>query len=212
MVKKIFLTAAIFLLAAGCNKSAPMRQNSQQQIPDQISTPTSTPNQSAKLAEPLSNALSRVTKKPFGIYITPQNSPVSPEKFKGYHTGTDFETFADEQNVEVPVYGICDGKLLLKKYASGYGGVVIESCLIDGADMTVVYGHLKLSSVFKQIKDSIKAGEQIGILGKGFSSETDGERKHLHLGIHKGTSAVLLGYVQNKYELENWLNPEIFLK
>jgi hypothetical protein len=30
-------------------------------------------------------------KKPFGIYITPENSPVQPENFTGYHTGIDVE-------------------------------------------------------------------------------------------------------------------------
>ena len=33
----------------------------------------------------------RITKKPFGIFITTQNSPVQPERFSGYHTGVDVE-------------------------------------------------------------------------------------------------------------------------
>ncbi|NTU99252.1 hypothetical protein HGA64_04600 [Candidatus Falkowbacteria bacterium] len=41
---------------------------------------------------PISDALSRVTKKPFGIKVSPKNSSVSPERFTGYHTGVDFET------------------------------------------------------------------------------------------------------------------------
>jgi len=75
---------------------------------------TTQPNQSAQkpaLSEPISNTKSRVTKKPFGIYITPQTSPVQPEKFTGYHTGTDFETTSQEADAVVPVYAACTGKM-----------------------------------------------------------------------------------------------------
>jgi len=44
-------------------------------------------------------------------------------------------------------------------------------------------------------------------LGKGYSDETDGERKHLHFAIHKGTKIDVRGYVQTKGELQDWLNP-----
>jgi hypothetical protein len=32
-----------------------------------------------------------ITKKPFGIFINPETSPVQPERFRGYHTGVDVE-------------------------------------------------------------------------------------------------------------------------
>src|SRR3989338_10346295 len=47
---------------------------------------------------PLDNSSERVTKKPFGKYITPADSPVQPERFSGYHTGADFEVFSNEIN------------------------------------------------------------------------------------------------------------------
>lgn len=175
-------------------------------------TPDTTSINTSLFTEPISNALSRITKKPFGIYITPQNSPVNPEKFTGYHTGVDFETSPDEANIDVPIYAICDGTLALKKYATGYGGVAVESCNFNGQDITVIYGHLKLASINLKTGDSISAGNKIGILGKGYSTETDGERKHLHLGTHKGTSIILLGYVQNATELTNWLDVTKYLK
>jgi len=56
---------------------------------------------------PLDRAAERVSKKPFGIFITPQNSPVQPEKFRGYHTGADFEIFSDELDANVPVTAEC---------------------------------------------------------------------------------------------------------
>ncbi len=155
--------------------------------------------------------LSRVTKKPFGIYITPQNSPVQPERFSGYHTGTDFETGAEEVNFDVEVPAFCDGKLLLKEYARGYGGVAVESCVLKGGPVTVIYGHLKLTSIVVKIGQSLKKGDQIGILGQGYSLETDGERKHLHLGVYKGLAVNIKGYVQVQGDLGNWYNPTDFL-
>src|SRR4051812_44989022 len=59
------------------------------------------------LHDPVAGFLSRVTKKPFGIYITPSNSPVQPEKFTGYHTGADAEY--GEVTADVPVYSVASG-------------------------------------------------------------------------------------------------------
>jgi murein DD-endopeptidase MepM/ murein hydrolase activator NlpD len=158
------------------------------------------------LAEPIENAKARVTKKPFGIQISSDNSPVSPEKFSGYHTGTDFETTAEEQDIDIAIYAICDGNLITKKQATGYGGVAVQTCQIDDQLVTVVYGHLKLSSINLELNTKITAGTQIGILGQAYSSETDNERKHLHLSIHKGEEVNILGYVKNKTSLTEWLD------
>lgn len=156
---------------------------------------------------PIDKFKERVTKKSFGDYITPQNSPVQPEKFKGYHTGVDFEIFLGEENKEVKVLAFCDGTIVEKRKVTGYGGVLIQSCKIEGDLATVFYGHLKLTSIQKEKGEKLKKGELIGILGKGFSSETDGERKHLHFGIHKGTKIDYRGYVQKKEELKDWIDP-----
>lgn len=153
---------------------------------------------------PLEKADQRVTKKPFGIFITPQNSPVKPERFRGYHTGADFETFPEEANTDVPVHAICAGKLKVKEYASGYGGVVVQSCILNGSPVTVIYGHLKLSSI---TGSSFSTGDTIGILGRGNSVETDGERKHLHLGIHKDDAVDIRGYVSSQSDLAGWIDP-----
>ncbi|MCX6761228.1 MAG: M23 family metallopeptidase [Candidatus Moranbacteria bacterium] len=161
----------------------------------------------AVLKAPLDRAKERVTKKYFGIFITPASSPVQPERFRGYHTGTDFEIFPEELNTVVPVQAICDGKLILKKSASGYGGVAVQSCNLDNQPVTVVYGHLKLTSIAKSIGDNLSAGDTLGQLGAAYSPETDGERKHLHLSIHKGSAINILGYVQNKSALSDWVDP-----
>ncbi|MFA6048306.1 MAG: M23 family metallopeptidase [Parcubacteria group bacterium] len=160
---------------------------------------------------PIDRAEERVTKKPFGIFITKQNSPVQPERFSGYHTGTDFETFPEEQNSDVSISAITNGKVIEKRWISGYGGVLIESAVYDNSSITIVYGHLNLSSINKKTGDSLSTGEKIGILGRGYSQETDGERKHLHLGIHKGSAVDVRGYVNNKVQLRDWFDSKSIL-
>lgn len=163
-------------------------------------------NDSESFVDPLFKVSQRITKKPFGIKISPTDSPVSPERFSGYHTGVDYEIFDDEKEKEVPVFAICGGKLLQKKNAGGYGGVVVQECLLDDAPVTVVYGHIALSSVIRTVGDYIDPGEQIAALGAGFSPDTDNERKHLHLGVHKGLQVDIRGYVESPSELQGWID------
>lgn len=155
---------------------------------------------------PIDQAAARVTKKPFGIHVTPGHSPVSPERFHGYHTGVDFETFPNETSTPVIIKTICAGKLLIKTTARGYGGMVVQSCALNKQPITVVYGHLKLTSVTSKVGQLLKQGTTLAVLGKGYSSETAGERKHLHLGIHLGSKIDTRGYVQNKSELKGWVD------
>lgn len=159
----------------------------------------------AKLAAPISNANNRITKKPFGIKIDPKTSPVQPEKFSGYHTGTDFEAIAEEATTVVEVKALCTGKLLQKRTASGYGGVAIQECTINNQAVTIVYGHIALSSVKQKIGNVIEAGQVFTQLGNQ-GIETDNERKHLHLGIHKGSTINIKGYVQSASELDQWID------
>jgi len=162
---------------------------------------------------PLDGAGLRVTKKPFGIYIDPATSPVQPERFRGYHTGADFEIFPGEQDTAVSVRAVCQGTIAVKEHASGYGGVVVERCTIGGGPVTVVYGHLALASAAPMVGATVGQGDVIGLLGAAGSADTDGERKHLHLGIHKGAAIDILGYVSGKQLLTGWLDPcELFCK
>ncbi len=160
---------------------------------------------------PLDRASQRVTKKPFGIYVTPKNSPVQPERFTGYHTGVDFEIFPAELNTTVSIKAVCSGQLVLKETASGYGGVAVASCVLNSEPITVIYGHLKLGSISKTAGDPIKVGEELAVLGADHSAETGGERKHLHLGFHKGTTVNIRGYVQNQTELSVWIDPCLYV-
>ena len=147
---------------------------------------------------PIAEFGQRITKKPFGIHITPQNSPIQPERFAGFHTGVDVE-YQDVVD-DVPVMAVCDGEMVLARWVSGYGGVVVLKC----QENFVVYGHLRVGSIVK--KTSVIRGEQIAVLGKGGTIETDYERKHLHFGIHKN-ALDLRGYVQKAEELIQWIDP-----
>jgi len=159
--------------------------------------------------EPVANFAERVTKKPFGIHVTPQDSPVQPEHFTGYHTGADSE-YGDVDS-DVPVHAVADGEVVLSRLAQGYGGVMVIRHTKNDKTFLALYGHLKPSSILKT-GTKVSAGEQIAILGKGFSAETDGERKHLHFAIIKGDTVTIKGYVQTKAELDGWEDPVTFLK
>lgn len=179
------------------NKNAAVGENS---------TETTTTN-----SPPLDRALERMTKKTFGTYVTPQNSPVSPERFSGYHTGVDFEIFPGEETVDVAVYAICTGPLLTKQWISGYGGIVVQQCELEETVVTVLYGHVQLASVTATPDDTLSANDMLGVLGAGGSSETDGERKHLHLSIHRGATIIWAGYVSNQTALGDWIDPKTVL-
>lgn len=156
---------------------------------------------------PIDRAGERVTKKPFGIFISPETSPVQPERFSGYHTGTDFEVFADEVGGEVAVFSICDGKIADKRTVGGYGGFIILECEYKGEPISVIYGHVSLESIVKDIGDTTEKGEVLGVLGEPSRGETDGERKHLHMSILKGDETDIRGYVAREVDLDMWLDP-----
>ncbi len=156
-------------------------------------------------SQPTKGFKNRVTKKPFGIYVSPGHSPVSPERFTGYHTGADAE-YGKTGDEDIPVSAITAGKVIAAEYVDGYGGAVAVRSKINGKERVVIYGHLdpnRLPSVGRQLS----RGEQFAYLGKGYSHQTDGERKQLHLGILKGDSLNWKGYVQHKSQLSGWLDP-----
>lgn len=166
----------------------------------------------AKLGLPITNAFDRVTKKTFGMEIHPETSPVEHDRFNGFHVGVDFETTENEQDTDVAVMTICDGPLVAKQFAKGYGGYALQSCQLDGKEVIVLYGHLRLTSIDAKLKQNLVRGETIGVLGTGYSAETDGVRKHLHLGVHRGKEVDIRGYVQKTSEVDGWLDVLPYLK
>lgn len=110
------------------------------------------------------------------------------------------------------ISALCAGSVLLKKWATGYGGVLVQNCNLDNKKVTVIYGHLKLASIAVKVGDNLSTGEIIGVLGKGYSIETDFERKHLHLGIHLSSKINIRGYVTNVKDLQSWIDISKYLK
>lgn len=200
------------MTAENLNGSTPIaNQNTDVQL---ILPPTRPANVNAvtrTVVVPVENFFSRITKKPFDLYVTPKNSPVTPEKFTGYHTGVDAETTPDEQSIDVAVFAIADGEVVFAGHVNGYGGVLIIRSIVNNETVTVLYGHVRLSSVTLKKGNTVKVGARIAVLGNGFSSETDGERKHLHLGIIRGGVVNYRGYVSKQADLSGWLDPVAWL-
>jgi hypothetical protein len=192
-------------------ETAPIPQENQEGGPQTEPSPSSGTDEEKSLAAPVILSAERVTKKPFGIYVTPLDSPVSPERFTGYHNAVDFEILAGEENADVSVSAVCSGEIIYKGNVNGYGGLLIQRCTLENQDITVLYGHMRLTSIAKGVGESLARGERIGVLGAGYSAETDGERKHLHLGIHKGRDIDLKGYVQDKAQLAEWLDVRNYI-
>jgi hypothetical protein len=159
---------------------------------------------------PINKAISRINKKPFGIKVSPQNSPISPEKFSGFHTGADFEIFENETEKKVNVKAICDGDIMQKTSASGYGGIIIQKCKFENNPMLVLYGHIDLNSVTKKMK--VEKDDFLAPLAQANSPESGFERKHLHLGIIRGEKMDYRGYVETEKELSKWIDPILIIK
>ena len=151
---------------------------------------------------PVAEFKERITKKSFGDFISPKNSPIQPERFAGFHTGVDIEY--DDVEGDVWVVAACDGEIVLRRWVSGYGGTIGLKCQINSIDYYLIYGHLSTNSINQKTK--VTKGEKLAILGKGFSQGTDYERKHLHFGISQN-SLDIRGYVQNENELGKWIDP-----
>lgn len=171
--------------------------------------PTENSNQSGQITEsvfsyPVLEFKGRITKKTFGQFITRENSPVQPERFSGYHTAVDVE-YSDVEG-DVPVYALADSIVVLSRTATGYGGVIVLDFEFEGKRRTAIYGHIKPSTL-PAVNTRFNKGDRIALLGDGYSSETDGERKHLHFGIRSDNQVNILGYVQNESELSGWQNP-----
>ncbi|HRH93658.1 MAG TPA: peptidoglycan DD-metalloendopeptidase family protein [Candidatus Peribacteria bacterium] len=166
----------------------------------------------AGFSAPMDDFTLRAKVLTFGLHVTPDpaDNPIDPpERFAGYHVATDVEVGADELNKEVNVYAICTGDVIYSGFAAGYGGLVVQHCRvsIQGVqDITVIYGHLSLLNLPGH-GVTMKSGDLVTTLAPARTYESDGNRKHLHLGIHKGTAIDMRGYVQTKEEINDYIDP-----
>lgn len=164
---------------------------------------------------PLEKTLERSSYKSFGqyfdknFYIGKEN--LFPNQFIGYHVGTDLEIFPQEKDTDVPVFAVGNGIISFMGPVTGYGGLILEK--FDDMDLTALYGHLKLSSTNIKVGDRVNTDQTLALLGDEYSSETAGERKHLHFAIYHGQDLYFKGYENTKDELDQkWIDPMRFLE
>lgn len=159
---------------------------------------------------PLKNVYRHPALLTFGLYVTPdpaQNPIDPPERFTGYHTAVDYEILPGEEDAAIAVFAACEGTVAYASTAEGYGGVLVQHCKVKDQDVTVLYGHVDPHSFTHKVGDTLHRGEQIAVLAAAKSPESDGNRKHLHFGVHSGTVLDYRGYVQQPEELEDFIDP-----
>lgn len=168
---------------------------------------------------PMDKYSERQTVKGFGKFIDNNfykgKEALFPyNRFYGYHAAVELEVFPNEIDKKVPVYITSSGIITYIGTLSGYGGVILEK--LDNENNTVLYGHVKTENLSFKVSDHINTENNpviLTYLGDQFSAETSKERKHLHLGIYKGTDLYFAGHESSLDQLEKrWFNPNIFLK
>ncbi len=165
---------------------------------------------------PMSQYQTRIKVKDFGTFINDafykgKESLFPYNRFYGYHAAVDLEVFDNEKDKDAPFYAVGKGKITYVGNLAGYGGVILES--LDGENRTALYGHVRISDFPLKVGDEVSAGQKLAYLGKAFSTETSGERKHLHFGIHKGTDLYFKGHEATLGVLNTeWENPTVYLE
>ncbi len=196
-----------FALGARCDNGGTPALNTQTNNRNQnvngVTPPTSVQPESTAVSAvvvPVHGYATQRTFKAFGEFID--------DRFYGYHVGDDVEV--DDVNAEVPVYAIADGSVVSAQQAAGYGGVIILEHPIEGETYHALYGHVDFSLVTLAAGDVVAKGDQIAVLGDHESEETDGERKHLHFSIRRGSDSRSDGYVDTEDAVDQWVNPQNF--
>ncbi len=187
---KSFLSFAVFLLLGACS--------SQQDLVRLEDTLESV--EAVEVVLPVEGYFERATYKVFGEYYS--------DRFVGWHSGDDVE-FVDTVE-EVPVVAIADGTVTRVGTVGGYGGFMSILHTVDGREIHAIYGHIDLSSTSLSVGDAVTRGQFLANLGEGYSSETDGERKHLHFGLYEGSDLRVNGYESSEAGLSKWINPSEF--
>lgn len=133
-------------------------------------------------------------------------------QFTGFHAGADVEFYSGQDaRSEIPVRAIANGEVIYVGTVPGYGGLVVVRHH-EPEVVTSLYGHVRLSDVRVRTGQRVTAGQTVAFLGKNFSAETSGARKHLHFGIHKGPALDFDGYEQTREHLRaEWYNPDDWL-
>lgn len=202
MAHRISVIAAISLALVGCTPSqrplVPQQPSAQPAGSPAVSLSPS-PEVQSLVTVPVAEYRDRRTQKVFGQYIQ--------DRFTGYHTGDDVE-YTDDRT-DVPVFAIADGRVVEARRASGYGGMMVLAHTVNGISISALYGHLDPASMIAN-GSAVRRGQQLAILGDHQSTETDGERKHLHFHLWEGGGVKISGYAPTAAALGDYLNPTDF--
>jgi murein DD-endopeptidase MepM/ murein hydrolase activator NlpD len=219
MKKPLLIVMTLLFLILVSLYIFPHRNTPQESVGNTPPTATNPIEQPAPAVAPVSNYYypmtsfdSRIKYRWFGKYVDGRDKvPDCGATFVGYHNAVDLEVTPAEKSIDVPVYAISDGTVRMVQYVSGYGGLLVLGATINGSEVTINYGHVRLSSIPFRVGDTVKAGQKLAVLGSGCSSETSGERKHLHLAIHRGSAVDVRGYLPNQAALSVWIDPKTYL-
>ncbi len=193
--------AAFALLGVGCTPTANVPTGISPVIAPGVGGATPPLQQvPASVDLPIADYAARRTVKIFGQLVN--------DRFQGYHAADDIE-YGDVAG-DVPVSAVADGTVLYAGWTSGYGGLIVIAHDADGEQVSALYGHLRQSSFAVKTGDRVTRGQFLANLGTGGTTETDGERKHLHFGLYPGRALRKAGYVATKAALNTWINPQDF--
>nr|WP_198428105.1 M23 family metallopeptidase [Nocardia bovistercoris] len=82
-----------------------------------------------------------------------------------------------------PMFSVSDGRVVAAGPASGFGNwIVVDSVDTNGRSYSAVYGHMWDSGVLVRVGDTVRAGQQIGLVGS--AGQSSGP--HLHFEIVPG--------------------------
>ncbi|WP_438804388.1 peptidoglycan DD-metalloendopeptidase family protein [Nocardia noduli] len=82
-----------------------------------------------------------------------------------------------------PIFSVSDGRVVAAGPASGFGNwIVVDSIDTNGRGYSAVYGHMWDAGVMVRVGETVRAGQQIGLVGS--AGESSGA--HLHFEIVPG--------------------------
>jgi peptidoglycan hydrolase CwlO-like protein len=93
-----------------------------------------------------------------------------------FHNGVDIANRASN----VPIWAAADGVVIESKYHYSWGNVIFVAHSVNGQTYTTIYAHLEDRLV--SAGATVKAGQQIGIMG----TTGDSTGQHLHFELHRG--------------------------
>lgn len=127
-----------------------------------------------------------------------------------YHMGVDL---GGGLAAGTPVYAVADGVVKEAQVRTQFGLVVLIEHTPLGEDPNVsLYGHLDPDTVLVTPGETVKTGDEVGVLGT--TENNGGWPVHLHFGIYKAAYTgewVYYGHVYDQTDVQYWDDPETYI-